>query len=120
MALPLSFPASFSAPDGGHALTVYKEDFVGRDLTNTTPGSSDATDFLGRKVAPGNKDFLGRGLTSEPHAVSTAYAKRAVVYLPSGEELTCVSAGTSAGTPPTPPAIGATVVDGGVTWQRTE
>lgn len=94
---------------------------MGRDLTNATPGTSDATDHLGRAVVTGDKDFLGRSLTSAPHAVSTAYPQGAVVYLAGGEELTAETGGTTAGVAPTAPAsVGGTVVDGGVTWRRTE
>ena len=100
--------------------TTYKEDFAGRNLTNATPGSSQAKDFLGRNVTAGNKDFLGRSLTSRPHAISTAFTKGTVVYLAGGAELTATTSGTSAGTAPTAPALGATVTDGGVVWRRTE
>lgn len=99
--------------------TTRKEDFLGRNLSNATPGTTNATDHLGRNVVTGDKDFLGRSLTSVPHAVSTAYAKGAVVYIGSAE-LTAETGGTTAGSAPTPPALGATVTDGGVTWRRTE
>jgi hypothetical protein len=100
--------------------TTRKEDFLGRNLTNATPGTSDATDHLGRSVIASHKDYIGRSLTSAPHAISTAYTKGTVVYLAGGQELTAEVAGTSSGTPPTAPAVGATVVDGTVTWRRTE
>ena len=101
--------------------TTRKEDFLGRNLTNATPGTSDATDHLGRNVIASNKDFLGRNLTVVPHAVATAYSVGAVTYLAGGEELVAEVAGTSHATvAPTAPAVGATVVDGTVTWRRTE
>ena len=99
--------------------TTAKEDFLGCDLVNATPGTSQATDRLGRSVTAGSKDWLGRSLTSVPWAATTAYAKGAVVYV-AGGELTCETAGTSIGTAPTAPALGATVTDGTVTWRRTE
>jgi hypothetical protein len=99
--------------------TTRKEDFLGRNLTNGTPGTTNATDQLGRNVVTGNKDYLGRALTSVPHAVSTAFTAGTVAYIGSAE-LVAEVGGTTAGSAPTPPAVGATVVDGGVTWRRTE
>lgn len=55
-------------------------DFLGRSLSNDNPGTSNATDYLGRAVTAGNKDFIGRALVdaaSYPppdRANSTAYA----------------------------------------------
>lgn len=120
--LPFTLPQTLGSADDGNSpvTTVYREDFVGRNLANPAPGASHATDYLGRNVGTGDKDFMGRGLTSKPHAVSTAYAKGTVVYFPSGAEMTAITSGTSAGTAPNPPAIGATVVDGDVIWLRTE
>ena len=101
--------------------TTRKEDFLGRNLTNATPGTSDATDHLGRNVVASNKDFLGRNLTSAPWAAATSYSVGTVVYLADGKELECTVAGTShATTAPTGPALGATVTDQSVTWRRTE
>lgn len=99
--------------------TTSKEDFLGRDLVNGTPGTTQATDYLGRAVGAGSTDFVGRALTSKPWTATTATAVGAVVYV-AGGELTCTVAGTTASTAPTAPALGATVTDGTVTWQRTE
>lgn len=44
--------------------TTYTKDFLGRRLVNATPGTSAATDFLGRSVVSGNKDYLGRALVA--------------------------------------------------------
>lgn len=54
-------------------------DFLGRALGNDNPGTSDATDFLGRNVTASNKDFAGRTLVDNPNfpppdrANTTAY-----------------------------------------------
>jgi len=42
--------------------TTKTKDFLARSLTNPTPGTSQATDFLGRSVVATDKDFLGRAL----------------------------------------------------------
>ena len=101
--------------------TTYKEDYLGRDLVNATPGTSQATDSTGRAVQAGNIDFLGRALTSKPWVIATPYTVGTVVYV-AGGELTCTVAGTShASTAPTAPgSVGGTVVDNTVTWTRTE
>lgn len=59
--------------------TTKLADFLGRALTNDNPGTSAATDFLGRAVGASNKDFRGVALTDNPlypppdRANSTAY-----------------------------------------------
>jgi hypothetical protein len=40
------------------------KDWLGRALTNAVPGTDDATDFLGRAVRGGDRDYLGRGLVA--------------------------------------------------------
>lgn len=94
---------------------------MGRNLTNATPGTSQATDYLGRNVTASDKDYMGLLLTSAPWAVATAYALGYVVYV-AGGELTCTTAGTSHATtaPTAPGSVGGTVVDNTVTWTRTE
>ena len=55
-------------------------DFLGRALTNDNPGTSNATDFLGRNVTASDKDFSGRALVNTPQfppanrATNTAYS----------------------------------------------
>jgi hypothetical protein len=99
--------------------TLNLRDHLGRLLTNVTPGTSNATDQLGRAVVTGDLDFVGRDLISTLWAVSTAYALGDYVDLSTGELLVCVAAGTShATTEPTAPAYGATVVDATATWRR--
>jgi hypothetical protein len=100
--------------------TTRKEDFLGRNLVNATPGTSDATDFAGRAVGASDKDFLGRALTVAPWAAETEYAVGDTVYV-TGGELVCTVAGESDEAAPTAPgSVGGTVEDGTVTWQRTE
>lgn len=98
------------------ATTTRREDYLGRDLLNE---ATNATDFMGRATTA-TADYLGRPLTVTPWTLTTAYAVGATVYLPGEQELVCIVAGTTAGTAPTAPALGATVVDGTVTWRRTE
>jgi hypothetical protein len=101
--------------------TTRKEDYLGRDLSNATPGTTQATDFLGRAIGASNTDFNGRALSSAPWAVSTAYTVGSIVYV-AGGELVCTVAGTSHAsvTPTAPGSVGGTVTDNTVTWQRTE
>jgi len=42
--------------------TTSTKDFLGVPLVNPTPGTSQATDRLGRSVVAGNKDYLARNL----------------------------------------------------------
>ena len=42
--------------------TTSTKDFLGVPLVNPTPGTSQATDRLGRSVVSGNKDYLARNL----------------------------------------------------------
>ena len=99
--------------------TLKLRDHLGRSLTNATPGTSDATDHLGRDIVAADLDFVARDLISLIWAVSTAYAVGDYVDLSTGELLVADVGGTSSGTTePTPPAYGATVADATVTWRR--
>jgi hypothetical protein len=100
-------------------------DFLGRGLVNATPGTSDATDHIGRNVTAGNKDWMGRLLLDNPlyppalWVAATSYAVGARARLAGGAILQATVGGTShATTAPTAPAVNATVVDNTVTWQR--
>jgi hypothetical protein len=44
--------------------TTKTKDYLGVPLVNATPGTSAATDYLGRSVVTGDKDYLGRGLVT--------------------------------------------------------
>lgn len=105
------------------ATTTYLADFLGRWLTNGTPGSTNATDSLGRAVTTGNKDWMGRALSfSNPSswAQTTAYSAGNRVRLAGGQILEATTGGTSVtGSAPTAPSkVGGTVTDGTVTWKR--
>lgn len=98
------------------ATTTKREDYLGRDLLNE---GTTATDFLGRATTS-TVDYLGRTLTSSAWVGSTAYTLGTEVELSGGADLICTVAGTSGASAPTPPAVGATVTDGTVTWQRLD
>jgi hypothetical protein len=98
--------------------TLNLRDSLGRPLTNATPGTSDATDQLGRDVVTGDVDFIGRDLIALPWAATTAVALGDYMEGTGGELAVCVIAGTTAASEPTWPAYGATVVDATVTWER--
>lgn len=96
--------------------TLFLRDHLLRPLVNTTPGTSDATDYIGRDVQAGDLDYIGRPLVATEWAATTAYALADYVELTTGEVLKATVAGTSAAGEPTAPGHGETVVDGGVTW----
>lgn len=107
-----------------------RQDFLGRWLTNTQPGTSAATDYLNRTIASGTTDYMGRLLAFDnPTAWDTGQSITAGNYRKpkTGTNYDAVyvalDAGTTSGsTEPTwPTTVGATVVDNAgvnsVTWQ---
>ena len=102
--------------------TTKLKDYLGRWLTNATPGTSQAKDSLGRNVSASNKDFVGRSLTFDNPSAwvqTTDYTLGAYVRLTGGAILQATVAGKSVtGAEPTAPAIGGAVTDGTVTWRR--
>jgi hypothetical protein len=44
--------------------TTMTKDYLNRPLVNPTPGTSNATDYLGRAVTAGNKDYMARNLVA--------------------------------------------------------
>lgn len=97
------------------ATTTKRDDHMGRDLV--TP-ASDSKDYLGRATTS-SVDFLGRALTREVRANSTAYALGDLIEFTGGSEYTVTTAGTTAGSAPSVPAVGATVTDGTAVLTRT-
>lgn len=105
------------------ATTTKLKDFLGRWLTNGTPGTTQATDHLGRAVAASNKDFIGRALIFDNPAgwvQTTVYAVGDRVRLAGGQLLEVTVGGTSVtgSAPAAPSTVGGTVTDGTVTWVR--
>lgn len=98
--------------------TLFLRDHLLRPLVNATPGTSDATDYIGRDVQAGDLDYIGRPLVATTWAASTAYALGDYVELSTGEVLKATVAGTSDVGEPAAPGYGNTVVDGGVTWEQ--
>lgn len=79
-------------------------DFIGRALHNRAPGTSDATDYLGRNVGASNTDYMGRALQDTPSyppaniAVNTAYTLGQTRRVPGVKEVqTLTATGTPAG-----------------------
>jgi len=98
------------------ATTTLREDFLGRDLQAPTVN---ALDFLGRPVTA-TVDTLGRSLRRVIRPVSAAVTLGQEVQVTDGKKYVVTVAGTTGATDPTPPAVGATVVDGTATLLRTK
>jgi hypothetical protein len=99
--------------------TTKLQDFLGRWLTNATPGTSAAADFLGRKATSGDHDYLGRNLQFAAPAdwvLDHAYTKGQYCSLADNAVLLCTTAGTSAGTIPADPGLANSVTDGTAVW----
>lgn len=110
--------------------TTKRKDFLGRWLKNAQPGTTAATDYIGRAVISGPKDYLGRSLAFDnPAAWDTGQSITAgdVRKPKTGTNydlvVVALDGGTTSGsTEPTwPTTVGATVVDNpgpnAVTWQ---
>ena len=98
------------------ATTVFREDFLGRDLINPTVN---ALDFLGRTVT-GTTGALGANLRRRGRVNSTAYALGQELQFAGGSKYTVTVAGTTAASEPAAPAVNSTVVDGTATLLRTK
>ena len=96
------------------ATTTFREDWLGRDLQAPTVN---ALDYLGR-VVTATADTAGRGLRRVIRPVSAAVTLGQEIQVADGKKYIVTVAGTTGASDPTPPAIGATVVDGGATLRR--
>jgi hypothetical protein len=96
------------------ATTTFREDYLGRDLQAPTVN---ALDYLGRAVTA-TADTAGRGLRRVIRPVSSAVTLNQELQVADGKKYVVTVAGTTGASDPTPPAIGATVVDGGATLRR--
>lgn len=102
------------------ATSTFKEDFLGRDLGNATPGTTNpVTDSIGRSTTS-TADYLGRLLTVATWPGILAMTVGQLFWVVGGE-LVVTTAGTSAaGAPALPGSVGGTVVSGTATLTRTE
>jgi hypothetical protein len=96
------------------ATTTFREDYHGRDLQAPTVN---ALDSLGRATTA-TVDALGRPLRRVIRPVSSAVTLNQEVQVTDGKKYIVTVAGTTGATDPTPPAVGATVADGGATLLR--
>ena len=96
------------------ATTNFREDALGRNLVAPT---SNALDYMGR-VTTSTVDWLGRPLRRVLRANSTAVTLNQELQFTGGEKFIVTVAGTTAGAPPSVPAVGATVADGTATLRR--
>jgi hypothetical protein len=96
------------------ATTNLREDYLGRDLQAPTVN---ALDYLGRAVTA-TVDSTGRSLRRVLRANTTAVTLGQELQFAGGTKYTVTVAGTTAASEPTPPAVGATVVDGTSTLRR--
>lgn len=98
------------------ATTNYREDFLGRDLVDPT---SAAKDYLGR-VITSTTDTMGRALRRILRGNNTAVTLDQEIQFSGGSKYIVTVAGTTAGSAPSVPAVGATVADGTATLRRTK
>lgn len=96
------------------ATTIYREDWLGRDLV--TPATN-AMDYLGR-VVTATADTAGRSLRRVVRPISAAVTLNQEIQVVGGQKYIVTVAGTTGATDPTPPAVGATVADGTATLRR--
>ncbi len=100
--------------------TLNLRDYLGRSLSNATPGTTDATDHLGRDVVTGDLDFVGRDLIAVERANSTAYSVGDYIEFASGNLYEVTGAGTTAASEPSESGVeyGDELTDGTATLTR--
>jgi hypothetical protein len=100
------------------ATTSYREDYLGRDLAAPTVAALDA---LGR-VTTATVDYMGRPLRRLVRTNGMNVTLGQEIQFTGGSKytVTTLGDGSLAGSPPSIPAVGATVDDGGVTLTRTK
>lgn len=98
------------------ATSTLREDYLGRDLV--TPASA-SKDFLGR-VTTSTVDSMGRALRRNLRANTTAVTLNQELQFAGGSKYRVSTAGTTAASEPTAPAVGATVTDGTAVLTRTK
>ena len=98
------------------ATTALREDYLGRNLVAPTSASLDS---MGRATTS-TVDYLGRPLRRTLRVNSTAYALNTEIAFTGGNKYYVSTAGTTAVSPPTEPAVGATVTDGTAVLTRTK
>jgi hypothetical protein len=96
------------------ATTNLREDYLGRDLQAPTVN---ALDYLGRAVTA-TADSAGRPLRRVLRPVSGAVTLNQEIQVTDGKKYIVTVAGTTGASDLTPPAVGATVVDGTATLRR--
>jgi hypothetical protein len=96
------------------ATTNFREDYLGRDLQAPTVN---ALDHLGR-VVTATVDSTGRSLRRVIRPISSAVTLNQEIQVADGKKYIVTVAGTTGASDPTPPAVGATVVDGTATLRR--
>lgn len=98
------------------ATTTLREDFLGRDLQAPTVAS---LDYLGRATTS-TVDSMGRALRRNVRANNTAVTLGQEIQFTGGTKYTVKTAGTTAGSAPSVPAVGADVTDGTAVLTRTK
>jgi hypothetical protein len=96
------------------ATTIYREDWLGRDLIAPT---TNALDYLGRAVSA-TADTASRPLRRVIRPISSAVTLNQEIQVTDGKKYIVTVAGTTGAADPTPPAVGSTVVDGTATLRR--